>query len=216
MPKSREETIAGIDQTFLSYDKEQLWSRVIEALDQGFDAEFILNECLTPTLRKLGDMFERGEVFIPHLVVAAEMAEETVGKLLPHMPAGRTQKKARVVIGTVAGDIHDLGKNLVGTMLSVSGYEVFDLGKDVPVQRFIDEVKEKKPQFIGMSALMTTTMVNQKGVIDALKENGLRERVKVLVGGAPASRNWMEEIGADGYAQDAVRAVRVADELLAV
>ena len=216
MPKSREEIVAGIEQTFLSYDKEQLWSRVSEALDQGFDAEFILNECLTPTLRKLGDMFERGEVFIPHLVVAAEMAEETVGKLLPHMPAGRTQKKARILIGTVAGDIHDLGKNLVGTMLSVSGYEVFDLGKDVPIQRFIDEVKEKKPQFIGMSALMTTTMVNQKGVIDALKESGLREQVKVLVGGAPASRNWMEEIGADGYAQDAVRAVRVADELLAV
>ena len=216
MPKSREEIVAGIEQTFLSYDKEQLWSRVSDALDQGFDAEFILNECLTPVLRKMGDMFERGEVFIPHLVVAADMAEETVGKLLPHMPAGRTQKKARVIIGSVAGDIHDLGKNLVGTMLSVSGYEVFDLGKDVPIQRFVDEVKEKNPQFIGMSALMTTTMVNQKGVIDALKENGLRERVKVLVGGAPASRNWMEEIGADGYAQDAVRAVRVVDELLAV
>ena len=216
MPKSREEIVAGIEQTFLSYDKEELWSRVSDALDQGFDAEFILNECLTPVLRKMGDMFERGEVFIPHLVVAADMAEETVGKLLPHMPAGRTQKKARVIIGTVAGDIHDLGKNLVGTMLSVSGYEVFDLGKDVPIQRFVDEVKEKNPQFIGMSALMTTTMVNQKGVIDALKENGLRERVKVLVGGAPASRNWMEEIGADGYAQDAVRAVRVVDELLAV
>ena len=93
------------------------------------------------------------------------LAEDTVGKLLPHMPAGSTQKKARVVIGTVSGDIHDLGKNLVGTMLSVSGYEVFDLGKDVPIQRFVDEVKDKDAQFVGMSALMTTTMVNQKGVI---------------------------------------------------
>jgi dimethylamine corrinoid protein len=214
MPKNREEIAADIHQVFLTYNKDELWSKVNEALEQKHDAEFILNECLTPSLRKLGVLFERGEVFIPHLVVAAEMVEQTVAKLLPYMPAGQTQKKARVVIGTVAGDIHDLGKNLVGTMLSVSGYEVFDLGKDVPIDRFIQEVKEKEPQFIGMSALMTTTMVNQKGVIDALKGHGLREGVKVLVGGAPASRGWMEEIGADGYAQDAIRAVRVVDGLL--
>jgi len=184
-------------------------------LNRGVEADFILNECLTQSLRKLGESFERGEVFIPHLVVAAEMVEKTVQKLLPHLSKEGARKKARVVVGTVAGDIHDLGKNLVATLLSVSGYEVVDLGKDVPVESFVEAVKEKEPQFLGMSALMTTTMVNQRAVIEALVDGGLRDKIRILVGGAPAGEEWRKEIGADGYAQDAIRAVKLVEGFLA-
>lgn len=167
-------------------------------------------------IRQAGDLFEQGEFFLPQLLLSARAMQAALDIFFPKSdPNSRTSRMSRgkVIAGTVQGDIHEIGKNLVCALLSANGFEVIDLGADVPLERFIEETHQQNPDFLALSALLTTTMVNQKKVIDLLVQENLRKSVKVLVGGAPVTSGWAEEIGADGYAPDAARAVEVAMRL---
>ncbi len=164
----------------------------------------------------IGDQFGKGEAFLPELVMAGEAMKAAVATLEPELKKlGEARKTlGRVVLATVEGDIHEIGKTLVGTMLSASGFEVFDLGVDQPAAKIIGKAIEVDAQIIGMSALLTTTMVRQREVIEELDKEGLRPRIKVMVGGAPITRDWFEKIKADGYSEDAVGAVKIAKGLV--
>jgi corrinoid protein of di/trimethylamine methyltransferase len=185
------------------------------ALETDADPLAVIEKGFVPGLREIGRLWEDGEAFLPELVTAAE-AMKAAGAILHPALASRGQAvkaRGRVAIGTIEGDIHDIGKTLVATMLAASGYETRDLGVDVPVVRFVDEARSFDADFICISTLLTTTMTGQKRVIDLLIERSLRDKVRVLVGGAPCSERWALEIGADGYAPDALSAVRLADSL---
>jgi len=160
----------------------------------------------------MGERFARGDVYIPHLVLATDIMNESLKILKPKLlqTKEREETVTKVLIGMVQGDIHDLGKNLVATMLTASGFDVVDLGRDVPARTVIEKVKEYKPNIVGLSALMTTTMLEQRKVVDSLNDIRLRNSVKILVGGAPVSSEWAKEIGSDAYAENALEAVKIA------
>ncbi len=207
-----------IKEAVLSFDPDKLEEAVKKSLESGYGALEIIN-ALTSALKVVGDMFERGEIFLVQLIVAGESSKNVTSKYLEPLikkEGGKREALGRVVIGTVAGDIHEIGKNIVASMLTSAGFEVIDLGTDVPVEKFVDAVRKYKPDILCLSALLTTTMHVQKEVIEALKRAGLREKVKVVVGGSPVTLSWAEEIGADGYAEDAVEAVRLAKKLVGV
>ncbi|MEJ2720091.1 MAG: corrinoid protein [bacterium] len=186
------------------------------ALKDGHDVLDVIENGFSPGIREAGRLWEAGEYFLPELAFSAESMKAAMETLRPALlsGSGSARSKGTVLIGTVQGDIHDIGKTLVATMLSASGYHVVDLGADVAYDRFIDEARDRNPDMICMSALLTTTMIGQKTVIERLGQAGLRDRVKVLIGGAPATEAWAHDIGADGYADNAVAAVHKADELL--
>jgi methylmalonyl-CoA mutase cobalamin-binding domain/chain len=165
---------------------------------------------------ELGERWKRGEVFLPEVVVSAEVFKKCNAIVEPELAklGGEDAANALVVMLTVKGDLHDLGKNMVGAMLKTSGFEVHDLGKDVPTEKVINAVEELKPAIVGMSALLTTTVPQQEVVIKALKKQGLRDQVKVMVGGAPVTQEWADQIGADGYAPSAPEAVEMAKKLV--
>ncbi len=177
-----------------------------------------IEQALNPGMQIVGEKYESGEYFIPDLVMAAEAMKAAMEVFEPELMARKEKRKVlgTVVIGTVAGDIHEIGKSLVATMLAATGFQVYDLGVDVPAAKFVKQVQEKGANVVGLSALLTTTMRNQEVVIEALQEAGLRESVKVVIGGAPASPEWAETIGADAYAENANEAVVVVKELLGV
>jgi len=186
-----------------------------QALAGQVDPIAILDGALMPGMRIVGQKFSDGEFFLPNLIVAAMAMKRAMERLEPELRAGHRAVKAAgtVVIGTVQGDIHEIGKTLVATMLSANGFEVHDLGVDVSADQFVAKVKETRATIVGLSALLTTTMTVQRSIIEALRAAGLRDQVKIMVGGAPVSRQWAEEIGADGYAEDAVGAVQEAARL---
>ncbi len=207
-----------IKEAVLSFDPDELEEAVKKSLESGYNALEIIN-AITSALKVVGDMFERGEIFLVQLIVAGESCKNVTSKYLePLIKKAGNKREAlgKVVIGTVAGDIHEIGKNIVASLLTSAGFEVIDLGTDVPVEKFVDAVRKYKPDILCLSALLTTTMHVQKEVIEALKRAGLREKVKVVVGGSPVTLSWVEEIGADGYAEDAVEAVRLAKKLVGV
>ena len=187
-----------------------------QAIEQGVDPLDAINRGFVIGVNHVGEEYAAGEMFLPDLVLAGEAMKAAVAVLDPEMQRRGTKRQmlGTVVIGTVEGDIHDIGKTLVATMLSASGFQVYDMGVDVPVQTFLDKARETSADVVGLSALLTTTMVKQKGVIEALEEAGLRPQIKVMVGGAPVTRTWAEEIGADGFSEDAIGAVAVAKELV--
>ena len=189
-----------------------------QAIEQGIDPLDAINQGFVVGVNHVGDGFASGEMFLPDLVIAGEVMKVAVSVLEPEMAKRGTERQmlGQVVMGTVEGDIHDIGKTLVATMLSASGFAVHDLGVDVPINTFVEKVREVNADVIGLSALLTTTMVTQRSVIEALEEAGLRSQVKVMVGGAPVTRSWAEEIGADSYSEDAIGAVAVAKELVGV
>lgn len=210
----RKNALEAIRDALVRLDDAALSAEVRSALDAGLSPISVLEEAIAVGLRVLGEKFQCGEVFIPHLAVAADMARRQMEVAKSMMPAEEASPSGpTVIIGTVKDDIHDLGKNLVGSLLSVSGFRVVDLGKDVPEERFIEEARKCGRALVGMSALMTTTMVNQRAVIRGLEREGLRGNVSVMVGGAPTSDSWAKEIGADGHAEDVVSAVRLASAL---
>lgn len=189
-----------------------------QAIEQGVDPLDAINQGFVVGVNHVGEGYAAGEMFLPDLVLAGEAMKAAVAVLEPEMKRRGTKRQmlGTVVMGTVEGDIHDIGKTLVATMLSATGFQVYDLGVDVPVETFLERARKVNADVVGLSALLTTTMVKQKTVIEALEEAGLRRQVKVMVGGAPVTRSWTEEIGADGYSEDAIGAVAVAKELVGV
>jgi corrinoid protein of di/trimethylamine methyltransferase len=193
----------------------------VELAEKAITAEIdpleAINKGFVIGVNQVGDAFSRGDAFLPELVMAGEAMKAAVEVLEPELARRGTKREVlgKVVIGTVEGDIHDIGKTLVATMMSASGFEVYDMGVDVPVAKMAGKAREVGADIVAVSALLTTTMIRQRDVIEALQDVGLSD-VKVMIGGAPVTRSWMEEIGADGYSEDAIGAVTVAKELMGV
>jgi len=187
-----------------------------QAVSAGIAPLDAINNGYVPGMHDVGEQFARGQMFLPDMMASAEAMRAAMAVLDPELKKLGTERPMAgvVVLGTTKGDIHEIGKILVGTMLTAHGFRVHDLGVDVPGEKFAAQARELGADIIGVSALLTTTMRNQKGVIDALDKAGLRSQIKVMVGGAPVTRRWAEEIGADGYAKDAMSAVALAQELM--
>jgi 5-methyltetrahydrofolate--homocysteine methyltransferase len=196
-------------------DAPEAATQVQAALEAGIAPGEILNKGCIAAMGEVGRLFEEGEMFVPEMLIAARAMQAGMNLLKPYLAEGEVVSAGRIVVGTVSGDLHDIGKNLVGMMMEGAGFEVIDLGTDVKPATFVDAVREHKPNLIGMSALLTTTMPSMTATIEALTEAGLRDQVKVLVGGAPVTQSFAESIGADGYAPDASSASRRAKALLA-
>jgi len=188
----------------------------VEKAKGELDPSEIIENGLAAGMNEVGVLFERGKLFLPHVMMAADAMTAGVEALKDLMPEGSASSKMGVIVnGTVEGDVHDIGKSIVSTMLQSAGFEVYDIGRDVPIKNFVEKAKEVNADMIGLSALMTTTLAGQREVIELLKEEGLREKVKVMIGGAPATQAWAEKIGADCYAENASEAVAKAKEILA-
>ncbi|MBN1930948.1 MAG: corrinoid protein [Desulfobacterales bacterium] len=200
--------------TLIEGDESNLITLVRAALDQGMDAKRILNDGLIAGMDIVGAKMENDELFIPEVLMAAKAMSAGVEILKPFLSADDMGNRGIVVIGTVKGDLHDIGKNLVAMMLESAGLEVHNLGADVSPNQFLEVIKEKKAGMLCLSALLTTTMPMMKETIDAVTKKGLRKTIKIMVGGAPVTQNFADEIGADGYAPDAGSAVKLAKELL--
>ncbi|MCP4612516.1 MAG: dimethylamine corrinoid protein 3 [Planctomycetes bacterium] len=185
-----------------------------KGLGEGIDPLELLNQGFIPGINKIGDMFEVGTVFIPQLILASKAMQSATDIINTAIPENDRQVQGRFLIGTVEGDVHDIGKTIVVSLLKASGFEVRDLGRDVSLDRFIEEADDFKADIIGSSSLLTTTMPAQKRLEEELKKAGLKERYKTMVGGAPVTQRWANKIGADGFAENATACVRLARELL--
>jgi 5-methyltetrahydrofolate--homocysteine methyltransferase len=209
--------MAGILQTIASevYEGEdqEVAQLIQRALDEGMAPGDILQGGLIAGMDEVGRDFKAGDLFVPEVLIAARAMHAGMNVLRPLLAESDTRSAGSYVIGTVKGDLHDIGKNLVRMMLEGAGFETIDLGTDVEPQAFVDAVREHRPRLVGMSALLTTTMVQMKTIIEALEEAGVRDSVKIMVGGAPVTRAYAEEIGADAYAPDAASAVDIARDL---
>jgi 5-methyltetrahydrofolate--homocysteine methyltransferase len=186
---------------------------VEEALEKGVDIKSIIIGGLTEGMSVVGENFESGKYLIPDMLASAEAVGESMDILAPHLEGAGIESKGKIVIATVKGDLHDIGKNIVSIMLKGAGYEIIDLGTDVPSEKIVDAVLEKKPKCLGLSALLTTTMREMGHVIELLKEKGLRDGVKVMIGGAPTSAEFAEKIGADTFCADAFQGVEYANSV---
>lgn len=208
--------LKDIAESVVDVDAEGVAVLVEQALREGLEPLTIIDQALVPGMQAVGEKFASGEYFLPQLVIAGRAMQAGMKLLEPALVARKQTVKpvGTVVLGTVKGDIHEIGKTLVGTMLAANGFKVHDLGTDVSPGAFVAKVHETGADIVGLSALLTTTMTMQRKVIEAFTEAGIREQVKVIVGGAPISREWASAIGADGYAEDAVGAVRLAKELM--
>lgn len=203
-----------IYQNVIDGDASEVESGVKAALAAGIDAEEILNKALIAAMNEVGQRFEAGDFFVPEMLVAARAMQSGLKYLKPYLAKADVKTAGKIAIGTVKGDLHDIGKNLVAMMLEGAGFEVVDLGVDVAPETFINAVKNGA-QIIGMSALLTTTMVSMESTIQALKAAGLRDKVKVMIGGAPVTQEYASRIGADAFAPEASSATRVARQLVA-
>ena len=210
-----QDIITQLTTAIVEGETEQVVELTRQALAAGFEPMAIIDQGLVPGMDIVGEKFSSGEYFLPNLIISANGMQDAMKLLEPELSARQQERKSagKVVIGTVHGDIHEIGKSLVATMLSANGFQVYDLGVDVPVAAFLAKIRETNANLLGLSALLTTTMVVQRDIIAALKQEGLRKQVKVMVGGAPVTRTWANEIGADGYAEDAIGAVAVAKQL---
>jgi corrinoid protein of di/trimethylamine methyltransferase len=189
-----------------------------QSIEQGIDPLDAINKGFVNGVNYVGDQFSCGNMYLPELVMAGEAMKAAVAVLEPELARRGSERKmlGKVVLCTVEGDIHEIGKTLVGTMLSATGFQVFDMGVDVPVMKVVEKAREVGADIVALSALLTTTMVHQKDVVEALEDIGLRNKVKVMVGGAPVTQEWVKQIGADGYSEDAIGAARVAKQLLGI
>ncbi|MCP4628371.1 MAG: hypothetical protein GY850_33385 [bacterium] len=203
-----------IQDDVLKGNHETITGHVQEMLDKGFNPNDILNRGMLSTMEVIGGRFTVGDVFIPEVLFSARAMNEALKVLEPYLANEKKEVSARLIVGTVRGDLHDIGKNMVVTMLRGVGFEVIDLGINIKSEDFLSKVAEIKPDILGLSALLTTTMPEMKKIIDALEESGLREKVKVMVGGAPVNETFAKQIGADGYAADAGASVDLAKKLL--
>ena len=184
-----------------------------EALNQNIDVKTLINEGLTKGMNIVGEKFESGEYFIPDMLASAEAVGTAMEMLEPHLAKSGIKSKGKILIATVKGDLHDIGKNIVSILLRGAGYTVKDLGNDIDSQAIVDAVKKEKPEFLGLSALLTSTMMNMEDIMRALADSGVRDTVKVIIGGAPVSEEFAKRIGADGYGADGFQAIAVVESL---
>lgn len=212
-----EEALAQIAARLVAGDSEGVRAATKACLDLGLEPLAIIDLGLMPGMRDVGDRYASGEFFLPNLIVAAAGMKKAMALLDPVLRARNEEREPGpgIVIGTVKGDIHSIGKSMVATMLTANGFDVHDLGVDVPASKFVDTVRETGARLVALSALLTTTMPSQRDVVEALEREGLRDGVRVMVGGAPVSQRWCTSIGADGYAANAVAAAALARDLLA-
>jgi len=208
------DALRNVMQAVLQGDIEGARQTTKSAIASGLDAQTILNDALTPSMSVVGDEYESGERYVPEMLVSAEAMKSALGELRPLLAQEGVQPRGVIVIGTVEGDLHDIGKDLVAMMLEGAGFAVINLGIDVPAGDFVQAVSDHKPDILAVSALLTTTMTRIPGVILALQEAGLRDSVKIMIGGAPVTADYASEVGADGYAPDAASAARNALGLL--
>jgi len=214
---SKESIYEELANSVLSFDADKVVQASKKALEAKLNPTEIIENGLAKGLKIIGKKFEDGELFLMHLVAAAEAVKKTLSEVLePELAKSKAERRTlgKVVIGTVEGDIHDIGKNIVAAMLFAAGFDIHDLGKDVPVEGFIKKTKEVKANIVGASALLSTTLPVQHEIVKALVAEGMRDKVKVMVGGAPVTEAWVREIGGDGYAENAVEAVKLAKTLL--
>lgn len=205
--------IDAIKQAVLTGDRDKVVELTATALEQGMQPKEILDQALAPAMDIVGEEYERGDRYVPEMLISAEAMKGAMARLKPLLAAIGVEPRGRIVIGTVEGDLHDIGKDLVAMMLEGAGFEVTNLGVEVTAEAFVQAVRERNPGVVAMSALLTTTMTNMPVVINALKEAELREKVKVIIGGAPVTQAYADQIGADGYAPDAASAVKLAATL---
>jgi corrinoid protein of di/trimethylamine methyltransferase len=213
----REELFNDIRKAIVEGDKPRARELAREAIGSGADLNEVIDKGYVAGIQAVGELWEKGEYFLPELISSAECMKAAMDILQPEMAKANIKSRSlgKVVIGTVEGDIHDIGKNLVASMLQANGFEVFDLGADVKLERFIEKAEAEKANIICLSALLTTTMLNQKRFIEMLRQKGHYGKYKVLVGGAPATRKWADDIGAQGYAENAALAVKAAKAAMA-
>jgi len=204
-----------LHEAVLKGDAKQAVAITQEALAEKVDPQELISKYMIPAMDEVGRRFECDEYFVPELLLSARAMKGALALLRPLLAAQGSEPAGRVVIGTVKGDLHDIGKNLVTSLLEGGGFEVTDLGADVGPEKFVEAVKEKKPDLLGLSALLTVTMPSMKTTIEALKQAGIRDSVKIMVGGAPVTAEYANEIGADGYAENASVAVSMARGLMA-
>jgi trimethylamine corrinoid protein len=213
-----EDLFKEMAQSITDGESEKAADLAKQAIALGIDPLDAINKGFVNGVNFVGDQFSCGLMFLPELVMAGEAMKAAVAVLEPELARRGTERKmlGKVVLCTVEGDIHEIGKTLVGTMLSATGFQVFDMGVDVPVMKVVEKAREVGADIVAMSALLTTTMVHQKDVIEALEDISLRATVKVMVGGAPVTQEWVKQIGADGYSEDAIGAAKVARQLLGI
>jgi len=208
------DVLEKIAKAVIEGDEDTIADLTKVALDEGLSAREILDGGLMPGMDHVGAEFKAGRMFVPEVLLSARTMKASMAVLEPLLTAGESVAVGKAVMGTVEGDLHDIGKNLVAMMMEGAGFQIIDLGVDVSPEAFVETVKKEQPDIVGMSALLTTTMRNMSRTIDALKEAGLRDRVRVMVGGAPVTADFAKEIGADGTASSAPAAVDLAKELL--
>jgi 5-methyltetrahydrofolate--homocysteine methyltransferase len=206
--------LANIYQAILEGDMAGATEYVQGALDAYIDAAAILHGGLIPAMEEVGRLFEEGEYFVPEMLISARAMQACLGILKPLLVDADVKPVGKVAIGTVKGDLHDIGKNLVAMMLEGGGFEITDLGTDVTPEKYIEAIQREEVDIVGMSALLTTTMPNMVTTINAISEAGLREKVKIIIGGAPVTADYADQIGADGFAPDASQAVSLAKKLV--
>ena len=210
-----DERLQQIYNGVLNGEMDEVTGYVQAALDARLDPGVILNEGMISAMKEVGRLFEEGEYYVPEMLISARAMQAGLALLKPHLVQAKVESAGKVIVGTVKGDLHDIGKNLVAMMLEGSAFEIVDLGVDVSPEKFVEAVKAHQPQIVGLSALLTTTMPFMRTTIEALQAAGLREQVKVIIGGAPITAAYARDIGADGFAADASRAVTLAKSLLA-
>ena len=215
MARSKEELLAKLSECVLEMEEEEAAEVAQEYIEAGYPAFDGIMEGLVDGMNKASDFYDAEEYFVTDLLLCSDAMYAGLDVLKPHLPVDDGAEKAKAVIGVVEGDTHDIGKNLVKILMDTAGYEMYDLGRDVSLDAFVEKAKEVDAQLVCMSTLMTTTMDGMRVVIEKLKEAGIRDKVKVMIGGSPISQKFADEIGADGYSTNAVEAVKLADRLLA-
>lgn len=208
------EKLSALYNAILEGDVVGTKAGVQAALDAGLEPGQILADGMIASMKEVGRLFEEGDFFVPEMLIAARAMQAGMGLLKPHLLSSDVKSAGRVAIGTVKGDLHDIGKNLVALMLEGAGFEIIDLGVDVGPEKFVDAIATGGADIVAFSALLTTTMPNMKATIEAIKAAGLRDKVKVIIGGAPVTQAYADQIGADGFSSDASRAVSLAQSLL--
>ncbi len=204
-----------ISEAIVNLNKEKAINLAKKAVSENLNLVEVIEKGFGKGLERIGDLWNEGEFFLPELMVGGTIMQDALNILLPHLKQTTdTFTKGKVVIATIEGDIHSIGKTIVGTLLSANGFEVYDLGADVPVDKIINEAIEKDVDIIGVSALLTSTMIGQKKLIEILEKKNLRDKFKVILGGAPVTQGWSEDCGADGYAPSAIEAINLVKSLI--